>query len=163
MRFLFTTVCLVCLAASALAQPKAPPVLVDDRVTSLEKRVAELGAALGVKARPTVGGPGCVCGDGCDCPTGTCPSKCPVASSPGTLRTTSGRLIRATATGYVYADERESQQVLDCSSGKCRWVDAPKSAVLSPVNATSGPSCPNGQCGVPQSPGRFQRYTFPVK
>lgn len=116
------------------------------------------------------------CGTSCACPAGNCPAKCPVSATPqpGTLTTASGRLIRQTATGYVYADEGEPAQVLDCSSGKCRWVDSPSRPAylpaVTPVSyaPASVSSCPNGNCGAarPAAPSVLspsRRYTFPVK
>lgn len=109
----------------------------------------------------------------CKCAAGVCPS-CPTAKAEpvGTLRTASGRLIRQTATGYVYADEGEANMVLDCSSGRCKWVEAPAARQVgaylpdslpsaAPVSVSGG--CANGQCGSVQSYGRQPRFAFPRK
>lgn len=67
--------------------------------------------------------PGCVCGDGCKCATGECPSKCPVKSAPVATYT----------------------QV--CGPNGCRLVPS-----VSQYAASSGPTpatgtCSNGSCG----------------
>lgn len=89
------------------------------------------------------------CAD-CKCAAGVCPA-CPAAGSAKpageTLTTASGRLIRATPAGYVYADEAAASP-------------GPVSAGI-PAAATSG--CPNGQCGSAQSFGRQPRFAVPYK
>lgn len=84
MRILIAALCLS-LSASAVRADDAPApkfYLVDGKVTTetrvaeLEKRVAKLEAELAKKTAAV--GLGCVCGDGCACPAGACPAKCPV-------------------------------------------------------------------------------------
>jgi hypothetical protein len=74
--------------------------------------------------------PSCACGTSCACPAGTCPA-CPAATAatePATLRTSSGRLIRQTSTGWVYADE------------------AATPIRSSPFASFAGPTCVGGSC-----------------
>ena len=117
---------------------------------------------------------------GCECRSGAAKTT----AQPGTLTTASGRLIRQTATGYVYADEGEPPQVLDCSSGKCKWVDVgnrpaylpnvapanyqPIASYSPPIASYSSSACPNGNCGSarPATPSVLspsRRFVFPVK
>ena len=111
----------------------------------------------------------CTYCESCACPAGNCPAKCPVSAKPSgdTLTTASGRVIRATATGYVYADEDAPAQVLDCSSGKCRWVGSPNArpAYLPSVTPASyapvSSSCPGGNCPTGFRPA--PRFAFPAK
>lgn len=145
--------------------------------------VNKAGARYVVVNRVPAEGRGCkTCGNYCDCfsniPNGTC-GECKgvrldtltpanlAAPATGALTTASGRVIRATATGYVYADEDAPAQVLDCSSGKCRWVDTPNSrpAYLPSVTpasyAPAASSCPGGNCPTGFRPA--PRFAFPTK
>ena len=107
----------------------------------------------------------------CSCAAGVCPA-CPTAAGSGEVLTTvSGKTIKLVGGVYVYADD-EPAKVLDCSSGKCRWVDAPRGApsisppipsYSAPIPAYSSGGCANGQCGSVQSFGRQPKFAFPRK
>lgn len=101
----------------------------------------------------------------CSCAAGVCPA-CPTAAGAGEVLTTvSGKTIKLVGGVYVYADD-EPAKVLDCSSGKCKWVDAPRGASASaPVYSSGAVSggCASGQCGSAQSFRPAPRFAFPKK
>lgn len=92
------------------------------------------------KVKPATG---CVCVDGCDCPSGVCPLGCPAKAAPVSYYLVNGQLIPMTqGAGYQLGGS--------CAGGSCSFP-ATAQPQYGSVSSYGGGSCAGGQC---QSSGR---------
>ncbi len=166
MRFLFAAlIMLVVVFAVRASDPLVPipvpkdaaPLTVTEQLRVLKARVAALEAE-NAKLKAAAKAP-CVCGDGCACPAGSCPQKCPVGQGVACV-CVYPRVTHASPDGTV--NELYTDGVYRAIAGA-----APQAVPIYTAPVPSAPpftyalpiagGCANGQCGPAPARGLFFR------
>lgn len=143
MRFCLSLCVLAAFACGAFAANKKdshPPVGAVVVATDNGKSYKHVGNGHFVEVAQTQ--PACICGTGCVCPAGTCPSKCPVTSAPFTYLPPNPPALPQ---GYYAAPSCSSCQGGSCGLPQSYYFPAaPQSYYFGPQGG-----CPNGSCAFP--------------